>query len=109
MACEDQPPPPKFNFCWVEGDTLPPIVADQDDLGDMTGFTITLHLQRPDGTTLIIAATPIDLTQGQYQFDWSVGDLQAGYDQLAEIQTIDLAANPLTSELFTIDVRPQLA
>jgi hypothetical protein len=99
---------PKFPHCWVEGDRLPAMTCTLVDK-DLTAYTVTLHLRRIDGTVLIKAATAIDLEQGHFSFDWAEGDLVAGYNQEAEVQFVDGDDKPLTSKLFLIDVRPEIA
>jgi len=99
---------PKFPVCFVENDEKPALVATLVGQ-DLTGYTITLHVLRPDGTVLIKSATPIDLVQGHFQFVWIAGDLQAGFNQEVEIQFVDLSSKPLTSGLFLIDVRKEIA
>ena len=99
---------PKFPFCWVEGDEFPEMVCTLQDQ-DLTGFSVTLHLRRKDGSVVIKTATPIDIAQGHFKFSWAVGDLVAGRNQEAEIQFVDGGGKPLTSKLFHIDVRGQIA
>ena len=99
---------PKFPFCWVEGDCFPEMVCTLQDQ-DLTGFVVTLHLRRKDGSVLIKPATPIDIVQGHFKFSWVVGDLVAGTNQEAEIQFVDAGGKPLTSKLFAMDVRKEIA
>ena len=98
----------KFPFCWVENDEFPEMVCTLEDQ-DLTGFTITLHVRRNDGTVLVKAATPIDLTQGHFKFSWAPGDMVFGFNQESEIQFVDGGGKPLTSKLFLLDVRKELA
>ena len=51
----------------------------------------------------------IDALQGHGKFSWIVGDLIEGFNQEAEIQFVDGSGKPLTSKLFLMDVRGQLA
>lgn len=99
---------PKFPFCWVEGDQFPEMVCTMQDR-NLVGFTVTLHLLRKDKSVVIIPATPIDLTQGHFKFSWGPTDLIAGFNQEAEIQFIDVSGKPLTSRLFLMDVRKDIA
>jgi len=99
---------PKFPFAWVEGDEYPEMVCTFQDQ-DLTGFTVTLHLRRKDGSVLVKTATPIDIAQGHFKFSWAAGDLVAGLNQEAEIQFVDGGGKPLTSKLFLIDVREEIA
>jgi hypothetical protein len=99
---------PKIPYCFVENDLLPePVFVLLDT--DLTDYTVTLHLKRGDDSVLIKAATPMDLTQGQFRFVWGLGDLQAGVNQQGEIQFVSLSGDPLTSRLFLMDVREELA
>lgn len=99
---------PTFPFCWVEGDEFPEMVLTLQDQ-DLTGFTVTLHLRRVDGTVLVKTATPIELTQGHFKFSWAPGDLVAGFNQEAEVQFVDGGGKPLTSPQFLMNVREQIA
>jgi len=99
---------PKFPVCFVANDQLPNMVATLVNV-DLTGYTITLHMRRADGTVLIKAATAIDLLQGHFAFEWSAGDLQAGINQETEIQFVEPGGKPLTSSLFLVDVRDEVA
>ena len=99
---------PKFPFCWVENDEFPELVCTLQDQ-DLTGFTVTLHLLRKDKSVLIQSAPPLDIVQGQFKFSWAPGDLVAGTNQEAEIQFVDGGGKPLTSKLFLMDVRKEIA
>ncbi len=100
---------PKFPFCWVENDELPDLVCTLVDQ-DLTAFAgIDLHLRRPDGTVLVKAAVAIDLVQGHFKFLWVAGDLQAGRNQEAEIQFTNAIGQPLSSPIFLLDVRKEIA
>lgn len=99
---------PKFPFCWVANDEFPEMVCTLQDQ-DLTGFVVTLHMLRKDGSVLVKAATPLDIAQGQFKFSWAAGDLVAGRNQECEIQFVDGGGKPLTSKLFHIDVREEIA
>jgi len=111
--CSDTGDLPKFPFCFVENDEFPEMVITyQDKAGagiNLTGFTITLHLRRVDSSVLIKTATPLNLLVGQFKFSWGPGDLVPGVNQKAEIQFVDGAGKPLTSKIFLLDVREQIA
>ena len=98
----------KIPYCWVEGDCFPEMFCTLEDQ-DLTGFTITLHLRRKDGSVLIKSATPVDLLQGHFKFSWVLGDLIVGRNQEGEIQFVDGGGKPLTSKLFLMDVRREIA
>ena len=93
---------------FVEGDTLPELVGTYKGQ-DLSGYTITMHIARCDGTTLIKTATPIDLTQGQFKFTWSATDHIAGKGQKAEIQFVTPGAEPLPVQGITINVSKAIA
>lgn len=99
---------PKFPHCWVEGDQFPSMVCTLLDQ-NLSAFTVTLHMRRNDGTVLVKAATAVDLAQGKFRIEWADGDLVAGFNQEAEFQFVDGASKPLTSPLFLMDVRPDVA
>jgi hypothetical protein len=79
---------------------------------DLTGATVTLHVQRPGdtaGAPLIVAATPVDLASGVVDFIFaSSSDLESGNGQTAEIQWI-IAGVVLTSAKFKLDVARGIA
>lgn len=99
---------PKFPHCWVENDEFPELEVTLLDQ-DLTGFTVTLHLRRGDGSILVKTATAIDLAQGHVKFVWAPGDLVAGFNQEAEIQFVDAGGKPLTGPLFLMDVRREVS
>ncbi len=98
---------PIFPVTFTEGDRRPEINGTLCGV-DLTGHTITLHVDRPT-TVLVKSATAVDLTQGQFKFEWSASDLVAGCGQLAEVQIVDTAGKPLTSKKFIINVNEQIA
>lgn len=91
---------------WREGDTLPEIGFVLPDGEDVAGFTITLRLERPDGTIETRAA--IDLGGSKGKFDWAADSLQAGLNQRAEILRIDGSLDEFTSPPFLIDIQPRV-
>ena len=94
---------------FTEGDQLPEIVGVYKGV-DLTGYTVTLHIARPDPAGVLVKiATLIDPTLGKLKFTWSVGDLVKGSQQLCEIQFTNTMGKPLTSKKFMIDVVPQIA
>ena len=100
---------PKIPFEWVEGDRLPEIVCTLEDQ-DLSAFTsVRLHVRRKDDSVVVINAIAIDFVQGHFRFPWGDGDLVAGINQECEIEFVDAGGLPLTSKLFLIDVRDQIA
>lgn len=111
--CDDIGDIPKFPFCFVANDEYPEMVCKlKDNDGtpeDLTGYTMTLHMRRRDGSVLIKTATALDLAMGIFKFSWGPGDLVAGNNQRTEIQLLDAMGKPLTSKLFLVDVRAEIA
>ena len=87
---------------WREGDTEPSIPFTLHGGLQVSAFTITLHLRRPDGTLLVKAAAGLGGSNGE--FVWDDGDLQAGQNQRAEVSSDDGAGAVFTWPAFTIDV-----
>lgn len=99
MAIEECP---KFPVSWTEGDELPEILGVLEDV-DITGYTITLTLQRPTDV-LTKTAVITDATSGGFKFTWDNTDLVAGVNQLAVIQFANALGEKLTPDRFLIDV-----
>ena len=77
---------------YTANDTLPALFRTHPTQGtDITLFTITFRMRRPDGTKLI-KTTPtqvkiIDGPKGEFKIVWSAGDLQHSENlQEAEIE-----------------------
>ena len=87
---------------WREGDTEPPITFTLAGGLQVSAFTITLHIRRPDGTLLV--KTAADLGGSNGEFTWAAGDLQAGMNQRAEISSDDGAGAVFTWPPFLMDV-----
>ena len=100
---------PTLDHRYTAGDRLPELICTDDDCTDLTGYTITLHLERPDDSVLVKTAVPLEIDQGRFKFVWDAGDLIAGLGQLAEIQVVTPGGLPETSEKFRIDVERELA
>jgi hypothetical protein len=93
---------------FTAGDQLPEIVGQLKGI-NLTGYTITLHVQRPAPSTVLIkTATVLDAALGKFKFTWGSGDLVEGSNQLCEIQFVT-GGKPLTSKKFLIDVVAQIA
>lgn len=96
---------------YTEGDTLPKLqrtYTGTESGGNITGWTITLHLKRPDGTILTKTAAITDGPGGAYEFTWAAGDLQAGKMQEAEVQ-FDTGSGVFTEADLFFTIRSQLA
>lgn len=88
---------------WTEGDTKPdlgPIVLEGVNI---TGFTINFRYHRNNASVLLLSATILDASQGEFVLQWSPTDLVPGCNQLIDIEIIDTAGEPFTERVF-IDV-----
>ena len=98
---------PVFADEFTVGDLLPEIGGEFPF--DITGYTLTLHVERPKPHTVLRKTAIIDdAAKGLFHFAWSVGDLVAGLNQLCEIQYVDPSGKPL-SKKFYINVTRQVA
>ena len=97
-----------FPYVWKANDTLPELFASKPDL-DLTGYTVTLHLRRPDGTTVTKTGVITDAAGGQFKFKFDAGDLVAGDCQLAEVQFVNPSTDITTSEQFYVNVAEEVA
>jgi len=98
----------EIEFNYTEGDDLPEITAVLDET-DLTGYTVTLHLRKPDDTVATITATDIDFANGCFKFVFTPSDLVEGCGQTAEIQFVTPGGRIQTSPKFVINVAEQLA
>ena len=104
-----QPEIPKLPTEFVAGDQRPDLAMVLQGT-DLTDHTVELRIARPDGTTLVKAATPVTYAtkQSSFKFTWDASDLQAGCDQQCEVKITTPpgdGSKPLTSRRFLIDVR----
>lgn len=99
---------------YTENDTGPPLICTYTDSTgtaiDITGWTITLHVDRPT-SVLTVTATLSDPTNGIFQFGdpWGATDFVPGFGQVAEIQLVDLSGVIVTAPKFVIDVEREIA
>lgn len=103
MSIEDCP---TYPITWTEGDQLPEIGGVLEDT-DITGWTITLTLERPDSAVpavLTKTATIVDAVNGQFNIAWDATDLVAGVNQLAVLRFENAGGLKLTPQRFRIDV-----
>jgi hypothetical protein len=92
---------------WFEGDTLPEIGFVLPDGLLVADFTITLQLERPDGT--IGTRSAVDLGGSSGKFTWAADSLQAGPNQRAQILRIDGSLDERIDGEFLIDVKPRIS
>lgn len=100
MTCERLP---IVSYAWTEGDRLPVIgiVLPGGEL--VASYTITLELERPDGSTLSKAVADLGGSSGEVA--WAAADLQSGRLQRCQIRRTDGASLPQTIGAFLINVR----
>lgn len=102
-----------IDYTFTENDTDTPItcqnLSDTNRAESVAGETITLHVHRPGATVLEKSATVTDAANGQFQFDFSDGDLVSGRGQYCEIQFDDGAGGIETVAKFLINVDPEVA
>jgi hypothetical protein len=101
--------PPKIDHIWTEGDRQPEIEFVLHDDEPVSAFTITLNVDRPDGTVAVIGATEIAGSRGK--FEWLATSLQAGENQRCQMKIIETASSePRTPpQDFLIDVKEVIA
>lgn len=99
---------PTFPVTFTENDTQPDLTGVLAST-DITGYTITLHLERPGTTVLTKTATITDGPNGAFSVSWSAGDLVTGCGQKCEIQFVDTGGGIVTSQKFLLDVDPEIA
>jgi hypothetical protein len=101
---------------YTEGDTERDltVVATEEDSStpvNLTGYTITLHIARPDGTTLSKPAVITDPVAGEFRFEWVATDLVAGR-QNVEIQlvspTSQIETFPKGDDIIALNVRKEI-
>lgn len=98
---------PKLPFEYFAGDQLPTIGFRYPEA--LTGFTVTLTLERPGAANNIQRTASItDVTSGTGIVQWQAGDLIAGCDQRAILSFTDSAGRAISYE-FLIDVKPSIS
>lgn len=88
---------------YTAGDQLPELFATYKGV-DITGYVITLYLERPT-TLLTKLATFVDAAQGRFKFSWAPTDLVAGLSQRGTIVVTDTSPKNTTIAHFMLDVR----
>ena len=96
---------------WTEGDTLPEIGFVLPAGQAVADFTVTLRLERPDGTTITKAA--VDLGGSRGKFTWAgtspgPADFIPGRNQRAQIDRVDGSGNLWSSDIMLINVRSRV-
>jgi hypothetical protein len=102
---------------YTEGDTerdLTVVATEEDDPStpvDITGYTITLHMARPNGSLLSKPAVITNPTAGEFRFEWVTTDLLAGC-QNVEIQLIspsnEIETFPKGDDIIALNVRKEI-
>lgn len=99
--------PPIVDYIWTEGNRVPEIGFTLPAGALVSAFTITLGIERPDGTELSIAATDLGGSRGS--FPWLAADLITGARQRCQIHRTEIATGlPQSSQLFLINVRSKI-
>ena len=93
---------------YTVGDTAPPLSgtlsSDETGVAVLTGASLSLHLIRPDGTTVIKVANIVGALLGTWNYVLAVGDLsQAGTWGVAIVVTwSDLTQTTFRETNFTV-------
>ncbi len=99
---------------YTEGNTSPPLgikITDSNGAKDLTGYTITLYLDRDGHCGDVISKTGIinDPLSGKVQFAWVAGDLICGPEyQTVMVELDDGAGGISTLPRFCIRVQKRL-
>ncbi len=91
-----------FPVQFTAGDTLPVIGGRWGS--DITGYTITLAIKRPDDSLLEIEAEITDAEDGLFLFPWAADDLQEGTGQQCVVRMLNGDGQLVTSARFLINV-----
>lgn len=94
---------------YTEGDTRP-VLSRNYGAGtvDITDWTITLRIKRPDAPVLEKVASIDEGEDGDFSFTFAAGELIAGDGQEAEIEFDDGADGIFTQANIQFNVRKQL-
>ena len=91
------------------GDTLPSYDVTVNAT-DITGFTIQMHVQKPNGTTVFSrTAIIVDGPNGLARFVFITGNFDVSGNYKAEIEITDAGSDNETFGNIVIKVRPQFA
>ena len=96
----------------VYGDLLPYLYIELE-LEDITGWTITLNVSRPDGTriqrtAIVVAPNVGGLGNAEFYFDWAVGDLMQGENH-AEVELFNTLGENQTFKGIIIRVSDEIS
>lgn len=98
---------PTHPYVYTEGDRRPVLqglVGTTATPVDITGYTITLKLKRPTGSSLLTKVAVITVAaSGLFEIRWAAGDLVEGLGQLGEIE-IDDGSGEIETKRFLLDV-----
>ncbi len=89
----------------VANDTSPNLQCTMDGV-DLTGYSIELHVAY--ATPLIKTATLTEAAAGEFEFEWSAGDLVAGIWP-AHIQVTTAALTVQTFTGLTLNIAAEIA
>lgn len=104
----------KIETLFVAGDTAPDLTGTVTSAGapvDLTGATVVLRMQRPDGTILLRTATVTAAAAGTWSYVWQAGELVKGQWQVdVEVTGADglLQTTPAPHPIM-FDVRGRLS
>jgi len=90
---------------YVENDTLPKLQCVYTGV-DLTGASVELHIGY--AVPLVIVGTLTDEVNGEFEFGYSIGDLQTGTWE-AEIQITDNAGEVITFQGLKFIIKAQIA
>lgn len=92
---------------FTTGDTAPPLTGTVN--ANLTGATVTLHLRKPDATTLTKPATITAAATGAWSYSWAVGDLDTPgvWEVEAQVTFSDTTVQTFGPQRFY--VAPQIA
>lgn len=87
---------------FVTGDTAPALTGTVN--ANLTGATVTLHLRKPDGTTLSPTAVVTDAATGAWSYSWQVGDLNTAgvWEVEAQVTYSDTTVQTFGPQRFVV-------
>lgn len=100
---------PKFPHVFSEGDEKPLILFVLQDGKSLDDFTVTLLLERPDNTVILVTGVDISGGGSKGKFQFAATDLIEGCNQLAQAHTTEISTGDIQHEgRFLIDVAKKL-
>lgn len=91
---------------FVENDTADALDIEYEGV-DITGFTVTFHIQYPSGCPLVKTATMTDPVNGKCRVTFDYGDLRAG-SYAGELRITDTLGKELTISSLTLDIAKRI-